>query len=94
MKKPSRPGQLLDKAKAKKSAKVKGKKVKAPRKPGDLINKFKAKAAKLGGNPTSSKTSTVANPHTQTSTVANPKNNITVTGGAGKGNTIVHIHKK
>jgi len=40
---------------------------------------------------TSTKTSTVANPHTQTSTDAYTQGNITVTGGAGKGATIVHI---
>jgi len=59
----------------------------------------KSKAlGKRGGSPTatktatSTKTSTVANPHTQTSTVANPEGNITVTGGAGSGDTTVTIH--
>lgn len=48
-----------------------------------------------GGDKSNTKTrtatSTVANPHTQTSTEAYTQGNITVTGGAGKGATIVHI---
>lgn len=39
---------------------------------------------KTGGSPTSTETST--------STVANPLGNVTVTGGAGDGNTTVHVH--
>lgn len=40
---------------------------------------------------TASKTATKTATATKTSTVANPRGNITVTGGAGKGHTVVTI---
>jgi hypothetical protein len=49
------------------------------------------KSAGKGGSPTSSKTATRT--ATKTSTVANPKGNVTVTGGAGDGDTQVIIGK-
>lgn len=52
-----------------------------------LSNKTASKTATA----TSTKTSTVANPHTQTSTEAYTQGNITITGGAGRGSTTVHI---
>jgi hypothetical protein len=52
--------------------------------------KKKKSVAKKGGSSSATKTAT----STKTSTVANPKGNITVTGGAGKGDTHVTIKKK
>lgn len=49
-------------------------------------------ASEKGGSPTSSKTATKTS--TKTSTVANPKGNVTVTGGAGDGDTQVTIGTK
>ena len=50
-------------------------------------HQFSKKKHKKSGASTASKTAT----RTSTSTVANPRGNITVTGGAGKGHTNVHI---
>ena len=55
------------------------------------MSKPPVKSAEKVGSPTSSKTATRT--ATKTSTVANPKGNITVTGGAGDGDTQVIVGK-
>lgn len=64
------------------------KKAKRTLHPAMVGHQFKPKG-KVGGTSTGTATKTATS--TKTSTVANPRGNVTVTGGAGDGHTIVHI---